>query len=246
MELTNENYYEHNEYMSVSQFKSFLDCPAETMAEIKGEYKRETTTALLVGSYVDAYVEGTLEQFIDNHLEILNSRTRELKADYRHANKMIERFTRDEFFMSYLEGEKQVIMTADLFGCKWKCKIDVLADDKIVDFKTTRDFERVYGVSFIEHWQYDKQMAVYQKIVELNTGKKLPCYIAAVTKEKTPDIAIIEIPQWRLNEALEEVEKAMPRILNIKNGIIEAEMCGKCDYCKTNKVLDKVVGFDDI
>ena len=64
--LTAANYYskEANErYFSVSQYKNFLDCPARAMAEIRGEYKQPMTTALLVGSYVDSYFEGTLEQF---------------------------------------------------------------------------------------------------------------------------------------------------------------------------------------
>ena len=62
--LTSENYYspESNQgYMSASQFKSFLDCEARTLAELHGEYHRPSTEALLVGSYVDAYFEGTLD-----------------------------------------------------------------------------------------------------------------------------------------------------------------------------------------
>ena len=58
--LTSENYYspESNQgYMSASQFKSFLDCEARTLAELHGEYHRPSTEALLVGSYVDAYFE---------------------------------------------------------------------------------------------------------------------------------------------------------------------------------------------
>ena len=48
------------EYMSVSQFKAFEKCQHLALAKVKGKYKREKTTALLVGSYVDAYFEGTL------------------------------------------------------------------------------------------------------------------------------------------------------------------------------------------
>lgn len=41
--LTNENYFapeSSQSYMSVSQFKSFLDCEARTMAELNGEYHK--------------------------------------------------------------------------------------------------------------------------------------------------------------------------------------------------------------
>ena len=58
------------EYMSVSQFKAFAKCEASALAEIKGKYTREKTTALLVGSYVDSYFEGTLANFIRENPEI--------------------------------------------------------------------------------------------------------------------------------------------------------------------------------
>ena len=57
MNLIAENYFSPENqlaYMGASQFKSFLACPAAALAEIRGEYRKEETTALLVGSYVDA------------------------------------------------------------------------------------------------------------------------------------------------------------------------------------------------
>ena len=64
--LTNENYFSKEnqmKYMGVSQFKAFEKCPAAAYAEVMGQYEREKTTALLVGSYVDAHFEGTLDIF---------------------------------------------------------------------------------------------------------------------------------------------------------------------------------------
>jgi hypothetical protein len=52
MILTQRNYFSKKaslEFMSVSQWKVFNKCPASALAEIKGKYKREKTTALLVG-----------------------------------------------------------------------------------------------------------------------------------------------------------------------------------------------------
>ena len=66
MKLTNENYFSKEadmEYMSVSQFKAFEQCEAAALASVKGEWERPKTTALLVGSYVDAHFEGTLDVF---------------------------------------------------------------------------------------------------------------------------------------------------------------------------------------
>ena len=89
--ITNENYYNAEnsmKFMSTSQFKSFMECEAKAMAEINGDYKRESTTALLVGSYVDAFFEGTLDVFKENHPEIF-LKSGGLKADFYQADEII-------------------------------------------------------------------------------------------------------------------------------------------------------------
>ena len=73
MILTNDNYYSeaaNREYMSVSQYNQFRKCEAAAMAQITGEWEFPKTTALLVGSYVDSWVEGTLDEFRNQNPEI--------------------------------------------------------------------------------------------------------------------------------------------------------------------------------
>lgn len=43
-------------------------------------------------------------------------------------------------------------------------------------------------LDFIRFWGYDTQGAIYQETVRQNTGKRLPFYIAAASKEPTTDI----------------------------------------------------------
>ena len=163
MILNNENYYcnEANmEYMSVSQFKSFRKCEAMAMADLKGEWKQPKSTALLVGSYVDSWFEGTLDEFRLENPEILK-KDGSLKADYIQAEEIIRKLTEDDLFMEFMSGEKQRIFTKELFGVPWKIKIDSLLPDKIVDLKVMRSMERIMGKSFVEHWGYDLQMAIY-------------------------------------------------------------------------------------
>lgn len=261
LELTQENYYSpeaDRQYMSVHQYLDFVGhmgitgCEAHAMAKLNGEWQDETTTAMLVGSYVDSYFEGTLEQFIDEHPECF-TRKGELKAEYKRAENMISRCEADPYFMQYLGGEKQVIMTGQLFGAEWKIKMDSYIPGKaIVDLKTSADIHKQwkvldYGwVSFVEFWGYTIQLAVYQKIVEINTGKKLPCYIAVVTKENSPEIKIIYIDQMSLDHALNEVETNMQAVLAVKNGEAEPIRCGRCDYCKATEVLNSPVRMDDL
>ena len=48
MILTPDNYYSveaNREYMSCSQYQSFMDCEARTMAELEGRYVREDSDA---------------------------------------------------------------------------------------------------------------------------------------------------------------------------------------------------------
>jgi hypothetical protein len=85
--LCEENYFSaENEmkYCGSSQIKSFLDCEARTMAKFYEDWKEEPSTALLVGSYVDAAVSGTLDIFKAQHPEILK-KDGTLKAEYLQA-----------------------------------------------------------------------------------------------------------------------------------------------------------------
>lgn len=245
MRLTSSNYHNkdaNQQFWSVSLFKAFDACEAAGLASVRGQYKREETDALLIGSYVDAYFSDTMDEFVGIHSDTMFKKDGTLYAKYEQANKLINAVECQPLMMDFLEGDKQQIMTGDLFGVPWKIKMDVFNGERIVDLKCMRDFEPVYKegsgrVHFIEAWGYDIQGAVYQKIVEQNTGKKLPFYIAAVTKEKVPDVAVIEIPQSALDTALKVVEAKIDRFDLIKTGDIEPCGCGKCEWCKSTKIL---------
>ena len=118
--------------------------------------------------------------------------------------------------------------------------------DEGVDFKTVRDFgdifDKGYGWrSWVEFWGYDIQGAIYQKIEQIATGRSepLPFYLAAVTKERVPDIAVVEIPNHILEAALGLVEAKIDRFDLIKSGDVEPIRCEKCDYCKSTKILTR-------
>lgn len=261
MVLTAENYYSqeaNKEYMSVSQFKAFagtdgkVACEAAAMAELNGEWVMKKTTPLLVGSYVDSYFEGSLNQFKKENPEIF-TRTGELKASYKQAEQIITRIERDPFFMQCMSGQKQVIMTGDLFGAKWKIKMDsfipdvVIVDLKVMASITKHEWVRDLGpVDFIRYWGYDIQGAVYQEIVRQNTGKKLPFYIAAATKEEETNIEVIHVSDNFLKNALSIVETNMPRILRVKEGLENPIRCGNCGYCRRTKVLTGPIGILDL
>ena len=245
MKLTHRNYFSRKaslEFMSVSQFKSFEKCQHSSLAEIKGNYEREKTTALLVGSYVDAHFDGTMATFAKNNPEIFK-KDGTLKADFAQADEIIQRIEKDKLFMEYISGKKQVIMTGNICGVPVKIMMDSFHPGKmIVDRKIMKDFESVYVAEkgllpWFEAWEYDLQGAVYQEVVRQNTGLQLPFYLAAATKEKVTDIDIIHIDQKSLDFALDRFKSEVETFDAIKHGIIEPDQCGKCEYCKMTKVL---------
>ncbi len=248
MTLTSSNYYSpeaNREYWSVSLFKAFDRCEAAGLTSVRGQYERPETDALLIGSYVDAYFTGDLDEFVGNHADVMFKKNGELYAKYEHANKIINTVECQPLMMDFLQGEYQKIFTADLFGVPWKIKTDVVISGKrIVDLKCVKDFKPIYQDGFgyrswIEYWGYDIQGAIYQKVVELVTGERLPFYIAAVTKEPVPDVDVIELPQSVLDTALKVVEAKIDEFDLVKIGEIKPKRCEVCEYCKQTKILTK-------
>lgn len=252
MQPTKDNYFSREsgiEYFSASQIKSFLECPARTMAELNGEYIRPQSAALLVGSYVDAYFDGAeeFERFKAKHPDILK-RDGTLKAEYIKADEMIQRALSDEVFMEYMQGEKQIILTGFIMGYPFKIKMDVyLPGVRIVDLKTTKDMEPMYKpeqgrVNFAEYWNWPLQMAIYQAV----EGNDLPTYLNVITKENPVDLAVIEIPQHHLDAEMEVLVEKLPYFDAIKSGIIEPPRCEKCAYCRATKKLTGAISLDDL
>ena len=261
LKLTADNYYSQEAniaYMSASQFKSFRRCEAAALAELRGEPPRKETTALLVGSYVDAHFSGELDQFREAHPEIFK-RDGSLKADFQNAEKVIQRIEDDELARMLLSGKNQVIKTVKIGGVWFKAKFDSLLTARqveaickkfpqvrelvpfggaiIVDLKCMKDIDDVWDkdageyVTFAEFWGYDIQGAIYQAADKRNA----PFVIVAVTKEEEPDVDALHIPDDDLAFCLSEVEDLAPRYDAIKRGDISPVGCGKCAYCRSIK-----------
>jgi len=259
--ITEENYFSPEaeaEYMGSSQYRSFCGtiankgCEAYTIAKIKGDWKEEPSDALLVGSYVDQYYTGDLPKWIAAHPKIMDKKGTK-KALFVHADKMCNRADKDDYFLKTVSGGDQVIMTGEFAGLKWKIKIDSYHKGiAIVDLKTTKNirgtkFVRGFGyVSFVQEWGYDIQMAIYQKIVEINSGEKLPVLLACISKEDEPDIEVIGIDQGRIDQVLSDIEAIAPRIIEVKHGGETPFRCGRCDYCKSTKKLTRPIHYMEL
>jgi hypothetical protein len=168
-----------------------------------------------------------------------------------------------------LSGESQRIVTGEIAGVPFRGKLDgllsaeqcraiaeewpemaadlMMADGAIVDLKCIKDLEPVWvsgrgRVSVSDAWRWDLQLGIYQRLV----GGNLPCFIVAVTKEKTPDKCLIQIPHYMMSAAVESVQELIPRFQAMKEGREEAPRCEKCDYCRQTKVIVGAVDADDL
>lgn len=268
--LTSENYHtiEANmAYVSHSQFIDFCGttgkrgCEAQALAKCKGEIEDVKTTAMMVGSYVDAYFEGTLPTFAAQNPDIYSSRGKtagELKSEYKQAEIMIARAERDPLFMQYMAGDKQVIMTGEIEGVPVKIKIDSVDGVRLTDLKTVKSVSETFyakdlgqRLSFAEWWGYDIQAALYREVYRQNTGDLLPFYICAVSKDKTdniphPRIKVIEVPPKLIDEQLVNIKSNIPKIKMIKDGDMIPLRCELCDYCADTEVLEEPVSMDMI
>lgn len=247
MKLTQKNYYDRTEYMSASQFKSFLNCEAAALAESEGEYRREPSSALIQGQYVDAYFTGNLDEFREKHPELFK-KDGTLKSTYQVCEAAIARIEKSETAMEYIEGAKQVIVTGEIEGVACKGKLDVLDNGRIVDLKCMRDFESKYKdgekLDFIRYWGYDIQAFFYTELVKQQYGEQLPYYILAVTKEASPDLLLVEIPDWLINSAGEVVRHYINRFDAIKKHEIQPKRCGRCSFCKETKTLNGPMPYE--
>ena len=270
--VTAENYFDPDinmAYMGSTQFKAFQRCEAAALAELRGEYKRETTTAMLVGSFVDAYFSGELPDFSRLHPEIFK-RDGTLKVEYLRAQEVIDRMEEDELYMLLMSGKKQEIRTGTIAGVPFKIKIDSLLDaaiceeiakrfpgaaaalglqdGAIVDQKYMADLNDVWSdeehgrISFVEFYGYDLQGAIYQAI----EGNMLPFILAVGTKEVSPDLAAVYVSDADLAAKLAEVEDLAPRYQAIKEGRIKPHRCEKCPYCRATKKLTKIIDYKEV
>ena len=256
--LTEENYFsKENEvkYIGSSQFKDFLKCEYEALQKVKGEVEEEKSTALLASSYIDEYFSGTLDKFKENHPEMFSSRGEskgQLKSEYKYLDDIIAQAENDPKFLKYISGEHQVIMTGEIEGVPVKIKIDSYFKNKcIVDLKAVKDFNLIWNDkdhckdNFIDFYSYTIQAAIYQEIVRQNTGQELPFIIAALTKEKISERALLNIPQDIINEKLKFVKSHIKRFKDIKDGLIEPQKCGRCDCCKSIAKVINIYNYKD-
>ena len=238
--LNEGNYYSNEtdiDYMSFSQLKDFMECPARAMAIIERKWEKPTTDAMLQGSYIDAYFSGEMEKFKAEHPDVINKRTGEPLAKFAICEEVIKSILDDKgFYEALYHGNAQTILTGEIAGVAFKGKLDFLQDDKIIDMKAMRSIEDVWSdaerryVPFWKAYRYDLQAAIYRELVRQNTGKTLPYYLAVATKETPSKHLCYRFGDDVLDSALKEVQSLAPTFDRYKKHEEVPPECGKCDW----------------
>ncbi|HFR4576650.1 TPA: PD-(D/E)XK nuclease-like domain-containing protein [Streptococcus suis] len=268
--LTQDNYYDDKDYMSVSRFKQYLECEAKALALDTGKWIDERDQKpLIFGNYVHSYFESkeAHEKFLEEHQsDIFSSRKPYgLLADYKLADKVIATLETDELFNNLYHGrkgdqvEKEMIVTGTIAGVPFKGKIDSINHTRnyIVDLKTMKT---IYGeewcqelkrkvpgaIANIINYNYHVQGAVYQELLRQMTGRSYRPLIVAVSKENEPDKEILGLDEETLSEGLEYVSERVSHIWDVVTGKIGPTKCGKCDYCRSKKKLNRIVTISEL
>ena len=141
-DINRDNYYDIKDILSASTIKAFESCEAAALAALRGEYSRPASTALLVGSYIDAALDSDaeLDKFRAAHPEIINSRTGALKADFQRAEDVVNRCISDHLFRALTldspkEGHQYIVLgsigvteSGEYIPCKGKLDFLLSAD----------------------------------------------------------------------------------------------------------------------
>jgi len=184
-ELNEQNYFsKENElkYVGSTQIKRFLECESKAMAILNGEWQEEKSKAMMVSSYIDEAISGTLDNFKEKNPEIF-LKNGDLKVDYKIAQEVFEQMQQDEMFWKYVNGEHQVIMTGEISEVPVKIKIDSFHKNKvIVDEKAVANFDLIWNEeihqkdNFIDYYDYVLQRIIISRNCKTKYRKIITIY----------------------------------------------------------------------
>lgn len=268
LKLNKDNYFSleaSRQYMSVSQFKGFVPayggCEAASIAKLAGEWEEPKKDAFEEGKFIHAWNEGTLPEFKANNPGIISSQGAtkgQLKANFKKCNNMIDVLEADPLVLKVLGGQKEVILTAELFGIPWKAMLDSYQPGiAFADLKAMKDMEGKHWnkeaqayENFIDHYGYGVQMSVYAEIERKAMGRKdeewlLP-HMVVVTKQDPPDHEILFFDFDAISANLRIVGNRIERVKQVKSGEVEPVPCGTCEYCRLTKKITRIKHFSEL
>lgn len=252
-EITVENYFSpeiQREYMSTSQFKSFMNCSAAALAELNGEFERSTKDAFTEGHMFEALTCGDEVLFFMQHPEVISSQGKtkgDIKSNYQKVVAAAHAFNSQTEFRKIVERcEKQVLVTGVIGGVKFRGLLDLFDKNtgEIFDTKCMKDFDGKYSADegrYLPWWQlwgYHYQAAIYRELVRQTFDIENPTFsLLAATKEASPDVAWLKFSDEYLDNVYDIVDAYAPMYHAMKLGMMDVQRCEKCAFCRETKIL---------
>ena len=265
--LTPENYHSdeaNRTYMSVSQYKTFLACPARWTAQyVEQSWQPRQSDALALGTYFHALVlePETAESVLEAEAEWLltKGKTPKPTAGTTGIHTMAKRVLVTPDVRKWCEGEHETIHVGTLGGCFWKIKVDTLNLEEgwFSDLKSSASLTREEYISrlgtrgnFIHAYNYGLQLAVYQEILKQATGKTLQPVIVGVSKPtKGSPVPDMRVFRWDEESMLQTIlMEVRYGVAAVKKQLAAGERGGRCEnlnsdcqYCvvsRTNWIVD--------
>jgi len=260
MIITDENYFSleaENKYLGSTQVKRWQQCEAAAQAYLNGEYKYKMSTSMAVGQFVHKFVENDFDYnktLMECQLTLIDLFTIKgafkANANTRAIQSICDMILKDKLLMKLLSGEKEQILTGEIGGLEFKVKADVLIEKTktFIDLKCMKSIREKMWVNgawgtFIDKYDYIQQMAIYSEIIKQNKGETYSAALLVFSKEETPDKEMISFSQSLLDDKLEEVKETVEKIEKIKKKEMDVTPCGVCEYCRSNKKIERNIDF---
>lgn len=235
-------------HISFSSWNNYMDCEAQALARDKGDYRFDPTESMLESKFVEELIlnnsEETIEKFLQENPEAMNSRTKAPKAKFLHAMVLAEEALKDEIFMTFLQGDTQVKLKGVVDGMDVLGFADVINPNYISDLKVMANFDRAWDpvkrarVSFVTQRRYAVQGAIYLELYRQMYGKETVFFIPAMSKEKVPRRTVITFASTDMDLYLDMFRNELPRIKSLREGKREPKRCGDCEYCRMTAVTE--------
>jgi len=263
MTLTSDTYHSPQAdaaYLSNSQWKRWLKCPMAEAAKQRGEWTEPPSMAMLAGTLVDReLLGGSIEELPAADQERLYTKKGELRADFREAQLLADRFRADPTFAAFRgAAQTHVILTGTIGGLPWRGELDLLLDDGsdpvlIADVKTTASFEdqwthdpltdRNVKVPWYDAWGYWRQAAIYRELWhQANPERPMPeCMLFAGQKGEPFGLQrVLLTNETRLDGEMARIAELAERVQGYREGR-DVWACGKCDYCLARSTFELAV-----
>ena len=134
-----------------------------------------------------------------------------------------KKFFSDLKYMKSIEEKEWKSFNTDEYG-------NIMANGEGEEYRNER-------VPFWEKWDYWLRMAIYFHILYLATGDYYTPYMPIVTKEKPPDLDVLNFSnESRIVLELKEVEQNIEEVLRAREGW-GLRRCGRCYTCRKKKVF---------